>query len=249
MKKILFRLPFYFLIFVTSVVPSLAQENVKSKIEIDKERDLLRTNKVKEIIIEGSQGLQEKTNIHKNGMKVETKGFYNNEESSIVNYKYDEKSNLIERFYYGYESGDGISIKYYYDKTGNVISDEEIWGYDESQGPQNHYYYDVSGNINRMIKYEREINYSNQYEEGKLISTAEICKEGDSMVSVIKYTYDSKNRISEENSFYKNCSSNELEPTENIKYLYYENGLIKRIEKEGKYTDGFIFLNYIYKFY
>ncbi|MBK9334165.1 MAG: hypothetical protein IPM96_17590 [Ignavibacteria bacterium] len=86
----------HFLIFVTIVVPLLAQENIKSKIEIDKERDLLRTNKVKEIIIKGNQGLQDKTKIDINGIKVETKGFYNNERVNVVNLKYDQKLNLIE---------------------------------------------------------------------------------------------------------------------------------------------------------
>lgn len=249
MKSLFFYSIFCFLIFITIVTCSFSQESIKSKIEIDRDRDLLRTNKVKEIIIEGNQGLLEKTKIDISGTKVETKGFYNNQESSIVNYKYDEKFNLIEESYYGYESGDGISTKYYYDETGNVIGDEEVWGGDESKGPENHYYYDEFGNINRMIKYGTETNYDNQYVEGNLVSTSEICKVNDSLVYVIKYTYDKENRISEENSFYKKCSNDEFEITENKKYSYYENGLIKRIEKEGKYTDGLIFLNYTYKIY
>lgn len=241
---------FIFILFILSIShTSFAQENIQSKIEIDKERELLIINKVKEIIIESNQGLIEKTKIDKNGMKTESNGYYINEESSIVNYKYDKNGNLELQSYYGYESGDLVSTKYYYDEIGNVIADEEVWGIDESKGPENYYYYDEFGNIKRMIKYGRETNYDNQYEEGKLISTSEICKEGDSLVSVIKYTYNNENRVSEENSFYKKCSNDELELTENIKDLYSANGLIRRIEKEGKYTDGLIFLNYTYKFY
>lgn len=226
-----------------------AQENIKSKIQIEKERDLYKLNRVKEITVDGVGGLAEITKIGKDGKIIESNGFYKNVESSLVKYKYEKNGNLEMESYYGYESGDLVSTKYYYDEIGNVVGDEEVWGIDEPKGSENQYFYDENGNINRMIKYGTEINYDNQYEGVNLISTSETCNENDSIVSVTKYSYDDENRITQENSFYVICKTNELAPVGYTKYLYFENGLIKRIEKENKYSDGFIFLNYTYKFY
>ena len=93
-----------------------------SKIEIDKERALYKNNKVKSVIITGSNGYKNITDIDKEGKKIKSNDFYDNQEANITNYKYDSYGNLTEESYYGYESGDGSTSTFEYDEFGNVKS-------------------------------------------------------------------------------------------------------------------------------
>lgn len=219
-----------------------------SKKEIDKERALYKNNKVKSVITTGNKGFKNITEIDSEGKKIKSNDFYDNEESNVTNYKYDSYGNLIERSYYGYFSGDGISHKYYYDENGNLIGDEEVWGIDESNGPDNSYYYDVSGNVYRMIKDGSEINYNNIYEEDKLISASEICKDDDSMVYVKKFTYDNDLLFSVEN-FEKNCIDGTLKFSSREIYTYFPNMLVKQTSYESNFSDGIEITKYDYEYY
>lgn len=219
-----------------------------SKIEIDKERTLYKNNKVKSVIITGNKGFKNITEIDREGKKIKSNDYYNNQEANITNYEYDLNGNLTEESYYGYESGDGISHKYYYDENGNLIGDEEEWGGDESNGPENQYYYDVSGNVYRMIKYGREISYDNIYEDGKLISASEICKEDDSMVYVIKYTYES-DLLNSIEKYEKNCNDGTLKFSSRETYTYFPNMLVKQTSSEYDYDKSVEIKKYDYEYF
>lgn len=224
----------------------------QSKIQIEKERTLYRVTKVKIQTIEYGNGRKELTKYNKNGAPTESHDYYDNVESNIKTYKYDKKGKLTEESYFGYESGDGVLNKYYYDQNDDIIKIVSS-GSDDSEVE---YSYDIHGNIiealYKDIAFEPGpplfFHYINTYEADKLTFTDEECTMRRGEISQTKYTYEGSNVILIE-EFYKNCSTGEIILDSKQSFEYFENGLIKESIKEGRYNEVPEKKIYIYEYY
>lgn len=223
----------------------------QSKIEIEKQSLLYKTNNVKIQTIDFGNGKKIVIKYNKNGKPSESHDYYDNIEVNITNYKYDKKFRLIEKSYFGYESGDGILEKYYYDDIGNVVKIISS-GSDDSE---TNFFYDIHGNEIRIEIHwpdPETAPYSattiNTYEDNKLISSEQECTHRTNEVNQSKFTYNEDKLILIED-FWKYCQTNKIEFHTKESFEYFENGLIKESIKEGKYNETPEKKVYSYEFY
>ena len=224
----------------------------QSKIELDKQSLLYKTNKVKIQTIDYGSGRKNVTKYNQNGKPTESHDYYNNIEANITTYKYDKKGRMTEESYYGYESGDGNLSKYYYDENENVAKIVSS-GSDESEVE---YSYDIHGNIIETEYHDIALepgpplfqHYLHTYEADKLTFTDEECTLRREEIFQTKYTYEESNVIMIE-VFYKKCSTGEIILNSKQTFEYFENGLIKESIVEGIYNEAPQKNIYSYEFY
>jgi hypothetical protein len=160
---------------------------------------------------------------------------------------------MIEESYYGYESGDGVTTSFFYDKSGNIIKKKSVG----SDGGEEFYKYDNLGNL-IQIQYGRDeptsdppyyIEYDNVYENGKLISKENLCNQQTEDIIQTKYIYSGDNVFQIE-ELEKNCRTNSVKFYSKKSIEYFENGLIKETTFESSYTEeGILKGVYSYEFY
>lgn len=244
MKKFLFC----FLLFILSFSFCSSQ----SRIQMEKEYSLYKINKVKTEIITSDDGNKTVTKLDKDGKRIEIKGYNGRKEINITSYKYDNKGNMIEESYYGYESGDGYTTYFYYDEQGNVIKSKLV-GSDENEIKMK---YDEFGNLIETEYIDISSNpgppyfleYKNNYENGKLISSENLCTAKTDAVYVTQYSYDSDNVILLE-EYEKNCRDNSTKLSSQKKFIYLENGLIKESTYQSEFKEKIQKNIYTYEFY
>ena len=221
----------------------------QSRIQLDNERILFKTNKVNIETVICSDGSKSVTKYDKNGNRVEIKGYYNNVESNITIYKYDEHVNMIEESYYGYESGDGITTTFYYDESGNIFKTKT----EGSDNNEAYFKYDDNGNlIKSEVVYFGEApvvtEYKNIYESGSLVSKEDLCNNSRESIIKTNYTYIG-GRVSTEEEYEKNCKTESTKFYSKKTIEYFDNGLIKETKFESSYTEGIQKTTYKYDFY
>lgn len=233
------------LVFCSSVSYS------QSKIELDKQSLLYKTNKVKIQTIDYGSGRKNVTKYNQNGKPTESHDYFNNVDANITTYKYDKKGGMTEESYFGYESGDGMLSKYYYDENGNVAKIVSS-GSDESEV---RYTYDSQGNKTGVEQHWSDpesapyfTSIINSYESGKLILSEQECTHRTNEVNRTKYTYYGENIILIE-EFWKYCQTDKIEFHTKQTFEYFENGLIRECIKEGIYNEVPERKVYSYEFY
>jgi len=243
MKKIINVL--LFIIFPIITINAQSHYDLKSKIEIDAQRELFKINKVKEIKIIDNNSTYI-TKIDRNGKFLETNIFSENIEVSKLEYKYDNYENLIEETYFGLISGDYAKTIYVYDKNGNIIEVHEQWGYEEDNN-QNiilaKYEYNEFGNLIRVLDSEGNEKFFIEYLDNLKSVSYEKCRdEFINKVNVKKFIYNSDGLLIKEDIFLKDCKSGEEFLDNTIKYMYNNKNLLSEIES----IDGRKIISYKY---
>jgi len=240
---------FVLIIFIGFQNSSYSQMSRK---EIDEERTLYKNNNVKTVIILSSNGYRNVTEIDREGKKIKSNDFYNNQEVNITNYEYDLNGNLIEESYYGYESGDGSTSIYEYDEIGNVKSILTVGG-DENKTI---FRYDSSGSVTIIEIYDIGLNpqppfikeFENIYTDERISTITGICNSNIETADYTQYTYDKDLLISVE-KFDKSCKDGTLKFSSREIYTYFPNMLVKQTSYESDYSEGIEITKYDYEYY
>jgi hypothetical protein len=222
----------------------------QSKIQIEKQRSIYAKNNVKKEIITGSDENISVSKYDKKGNVIETVNFTGKIKNNITTYTYYTDGTLKKQSYFGYQSGDGFEVFYFYDETGNVEKTKTI-GSDDNE---TYYKYDAEGNITES-KFTEPGNtesyvtrYVNLYENGRLISCENECTTGTESVTLTKYFYEG-DMLNKEESYEKNCKSGSLNLNSVYKLTYFENGLIKETSFDSYGSFTFVSNTYKYEFY
>jgi len=223
-----------------------------SKKEIEKERALYKSNNIKKVNEFGGKGYYEVTEVDREGRKIKSNGFYNDQEVNITIYEYDLNGRLYEESYYGYESGDGLSFKYSYDDEGNVKSilsegveeSNIIFKYDEFGNV-------ISKEIEDIGLYPQPsyiIEFENTYEDGILISISQKCNSTIELAEFTEYDYN-EGLLNSKVEYYKNCYDRILKFSSKSTYTYYPNKLIEQVSLESTYNESIQVSNFRYEYY
>lgn len=232
-----------FLILVSFICLSLfisVQCFSQPRSDLDKKYSIYKMNKIKTETINYNDGSSTVTRFDKKGRPTEVKSYNSGVESYIVTYEYDKKGYLREESYFGFESGDGVTTKFYYDGSGQIIKSESTGSMEDIT----EYVNDEYGNA-LTIKYVSTdektsaglLEYKNTYANGKLASIEAVCKEGDDITMYSRYTYDGENLIVNE-EFDKDCKTGELKFSFKKIFEYDANGLLTKTDFTSTYTDG-----------
>lgn len=208
--------------------------------DLDKKYSVYKKNKIKTETINYSDGSSTVTKLDKKGRPTEVKSYNNGVESYIVTYEYNKKGYLSGETYFGFESGDGVSTKFYYDDAGQMLKSESTGSMDDVT----EYVNDEYGNA-VTIKYVTTDNktsaglleYKNTYANGLLTSIEAVCKEADDITMYSRYTYDGENLIVNE-EFDKDCKTGELKFSFKKIFEYGTDGLLTKTNFTSTYTDG-----------
>ena len=233
------------------IVLSYSQSFSQSRNDLDKRYALYKNNKVKTETIEYSDGSRTVTQYDKKGRPTEEKSYNGTVESYITTYKYDKKGRLSEEVYFGYETGDGVNAKFYYDDSGNVIKSISTGSMQDTS----EYINDEQGNAITiknstadMSAWTGLLNYKNTYDGGRLITIETLCSTGDDFTMYTKNTYDGENLITAE-EFDKSCKTGELKFSSKKTFEYSDDNLVKQTTSQSAFTDGIRTGVYSYKKY
>lgn len=237
MNRNLLIFAFAVILILTGVSSSFSQ----SRAALDKQYAVYQKNKVKTETIKYSDGITTVSQYDNKGRPTEVKNYNNGAESNVTNYTYDEKGYLKEESYFGYESGDIVNTKFYFDEAGNLTKTV-------SSGSLEHiteYYNDEPGNPVTIRYSSKDIDipshemliYINSYENSQLVSVETVCKDNEDYTIFTKYTYNGENlTVNEE--FDRDCSTGTIKFSSKKIYEYGENGLIANTIFTSAYIDG-----------